>query len=272
MAMLGALRAREHAQAPEDLPNGNHGPIEEIRLHTADGEDLGAWFMPARLDDAPSVIELHGKGGTHRSRLSAASVVRERGCAVLLVTLRAHGDSSGDLVDFGWSSRRDIVAAVEWLEQRRPGRPILLHGASLGAAAASFAARELGNRVDGYALECLYLDLDTAARRRCELHLPPLIDDIAWRGLRTAAAIQWLEYRRIAPIEAITGIPGDVPLLLLAGAADRHSPVEESRAPLSRAGPRASLTVIDRAAHDRLQAADPNAYRLALLEWLDSVR
>jgi fermentation-respiration switch protein FrsA (DUF1100 family) len=218
------------------------------------------------------VLELHGNGGSRRSRLGAASNVRERGCAVLLVTLRAHGDSSGERVDFGWSSREDVLAAVAWLERRRPGREILIHGASLGAAAAVFAARDLGERVSGYALECLYRDLDSAARRRCELHLPPVLDALAWHGLRTAAALRWPEYSSVAPIEAIASIPESVPVLLLAGGEDLHAPLADSQALHDRIATHARLTTIAGAPHDRLQASNPAAYRTAVLEWLDSQR
>ncbi len=93
--------------------------------------------------------------------------------------MRAHGDSSGEFNDIGYSARLDVVAAVEFLERRRPARPILIHGTSLGAAAATFAAEELGHRVHGYVLECPYRDLRTAvwnraekALRRCSIGLP----------------------------------------------------------------------------------------------------
>lgn len=253
----------------EPVPPTLAGQVEELRLATGDGEEVGAWFLPATRDEAPSVVELHGKGGTRAVRLGAADVVRERGAAVLLLTLRAHGDSSGEREDFGWSARHDVVAAVDWLRSRRPGRRVLVHGASLGAAAAVFAARELGARVDGYALECLYADLDTAARERCALYLPPVLDDVAWAGLHLVAGVAWPESRRIAPIEAITDIPSHARLLLLAGGEDRHVSRAETDAIFARVAQRAHLVVIANAAHDRLQSADPLLYRAALLDWLD---
>ena len=62
---------------------------------------------------------------------------------MLLITLRAHGDSTGALNDIGFGARHDVVAAIDFLERCRPGRPIVVHGASLGAAAALFASAEL---------------------------------------------------------------------------------------------------------------------------------
>jgi alpha-beta hydrolase superfamily lysophospholipase len=83
-----------------------------------------------------------------------------------MISLRAHGDSTGDFNDMGYSARHDVVAAVEFLERRRPGNPIVIHGLSMGAGAAVFASGELGHRIKGYVLESPYRDLKIADFRR----------------------------------------------------------------------------------------------------------
>ena len=266
-----AWRITRRGKAPyvEALPTKFAGVVEELRLYTSDGEELGAWFVDASAVDAPSVILLHGLGGARSARLGAASIFRERGCATLLVTLRAHGDSTGERQDFGWSSRHDVVAAVEWLEQRRPGAKIVVSAASLGAAATVFAGGELGERVSGYELECMYRDLDTAARNRCETALPAPLGWIAFEGLRLASDMILPDHERIAPVEAIGALPHSAPILLLAGSADHSATIEEQRALFERVREHAELTVIANAPHDRLQGADPVAYRAALLAWLE---
>ena len=266
---LTLIRGRRATRCEEPVPPALVGQVEALRLATSDGEDLGAWFLTATRADAPTVVELHGLGGTRVVRLGAAGVARERGCAVLLVTLRAHGDSSGDRADFGWSARRDVIAAVDWVRARRPGHRVLINGASLGAAAAVFAAEELGAMVDGYAFECLYQDLETAARTRCEMYLPPILDDFAWNGLRVAARCTWPEFAAIAPVEAIARVPLSASILLLAGGADQHARRAETDALFARVSGRARLVVIGGAPHDRLQAHDPEHYRQALLDWID---
>lgn len=267
--VLQAIRTRRTARYAEPVPAALAGQVEEIRLTTSDGQDIGAWFLDAVRDDAPTVVELHGKGGARAVRLGAADIVRERGSAVLLVTLRGHGDSSGDSEDFGWSARRDVIAAVDWVDVRRPGRPVFVHGASLGAAAAVFAADELGERVSGYALECLYADLETAARTRCAHYLPPLVDDVAWNGLRLVARVTWPEFRDISPLEGIGSIPREARLLLMAGGADALASRAETDRLFERVADRARLVVVPNAAHDRLQSADPTVYRAAVLDWID---
>src|SRR5262249_49183846 len=149
----------------EPAPAVAWGTLEEHRLRTSDGKTLGAWFHRGP-PDGPAVVVLHGNRGCRGDGLPAAEFFAGRGCAVLLVSLRAHGDSTGAVNDFGFSARRDVVAAVAFLEKERPGRPILLNGTSMGAAAAIFAAAELGERVGGYVLESPYRDLHQAVRNR----------------------------------------------------------------------------------------------------------
>lgn len=139
----------------------------------------------------------------------------------------------------------------------------------MGAAAAVFAAEQLGDRVSAYALECLYRDLDTAARTRCELVLPSVVDRVAWIGLRAAASVTWPEFRSISPLEAMPRIPRSASITLIAGGADEHARIEEMRALLASVAERAQLVVIDGAPHDRLLAHDPQRYRTIVLEWLE---
>ena len=103
---------------------------------------------------------------------------------MLAITLRAHGDSTGEVNDIGWGARHDVVAAVEFLRKKFPGRPVFVVGRSMGAAAAIFAAEELKTDVAGYFLEQPYKDLTSAVWNRLQNHLPPVLDWVAYCGMR----------------------------------------------------------------------------------------
>jgi alpha-beta hydrolase superfamily lysophospholipase len=118
-------------------------------------------------------------------------------------------------------------------------------------------------------LECLYRDLDSAARRLCEQHLPAIVDRRAYGALRTAASLAWSDFSRVLPVDALREIPMHAPVLLLAGEADRHAPVEEQAELLAALGGRADLVVIPGAEHDRLHSASSQRYRGAVLAWLE---
>ncbi len=269
---VGALRSRAKPSYDEPPPQSWSGRVESLRLRASDGEELGAWFVEAREPSAPTVILLHGKGGGRSARVQAAEVFLERGCAALLVTLRAHGDSSGASEDFGWSARRDVLVAVDWAAQRRPGAQLVLAGASLGAAASVFAAAELGARVEAYWLECLYTDLDSAALRRCELHLPMGLGRVAHLALRVGAALRWPQWREISPLVHMGQLAVPAGVWLLAGGGDELATLDDARALLAASPKSTRLIVIEGAPHDRLVAYDRAAYARAVDEFLHAVR
>ena len=183
-AVAYRLTHRPRPRFEERAPRVAWGTLEDHRIKTRDGEDLGAWFLKGD-DDLPIVLLLHGNKGSRWNSLTRAEIFASQGWGVLMISLRAHGDSSGDFHDVGLSAQRDVVAAVEFLEARRPGRPIVVMGTSLGAATAVFAAEELGRRVKGYILESPYKDLKTAAWNRTDTYLPPVLSHAALSGIES---------------------------------------------------------------------------------------
>jgi pimeloyl-ACP methyl ester carboxylesterase len=260
------LTRRAHPVRPEAVPAVAWGTLRPLRLTTADGQDLGAWFVPGH-PDRPPVLLLHGNGGTRGSCLDQAELVAAAGHPVLLVTLRAHGDSTGEVNDLGYSARHDVTATVGWLEAKHPGRPVVW-GQSMGAAAALFAARDLGPRAGGYVLECPYQDLRTAVRNRLRLRLPPVADRVAYAGLALTAPLVLPGADAISPLDAAAGVPPGTPVLVLAGGADRRATPGEARAIADRIGPNAELVVIEGGDHLTLHRADPGRYRAVVLGFL----
>ena len=106
------LVARPRAPYEEDLPAGLRA--ESVRLATRDGVELGAWFHRGEPGQ-PVAILLHGMGGSRSSLAPAARRLVGAGHGFLALSLRSFGDSDGGELDFGWSSRGDVVAAVEFV-------------------------------------------------------------------------------------------------------------------------------------------------------------
>jgi alpha-beta hydrolase superfamily lysophospholipase len=254
------LTRRPQALFAEPAPVVADWRIEAPRLRTIDGEDIGCWFVEGP-EDGPSVVLLHGNGHSRSDSLPVAELFVKERASVLMLSLRAHGDSSGNRHDIGYSARHDVVAAVEFLERRRPGQPIILQGISLGAAAAIFAAPELGTRISGYILEAPYRDLRTAVRNRIAAYLPPVLDRVAYCGLICVSPLVIPEVNRIAPIDSIGGIPESVPVLLLAGSADTRARPEEARDLHSRVASHGRLVFFEGAGHEALLESDPVLYR-----------
>jgi alpha-beta hydrolase superfamily lysophospholipase len=265
------LTRRPRARFPEPAPRVSWASIEDLRLRTLDGQDLGAWFVEG-AHESPSVLVLHGNKGSRANSITRAEFLASAGYSALLISLRAHGDSTGDRNDFGYSARNDVLAAVEYLEQRRQGRPIVVLGTSLGSAAAAFASEALGGRVRGYILESPYKDLKTAVWNRTDTYLPPVLSSIAYAGLRLVGSVFLPELDRIAPCQAIEGIPDEVPVLIIAGAVDSLARPDEARSLLARVADHGKLVLFPNAGHNNLFNSDPGRYKEVVLGFCEEIR
>jgi alpha-beta hydrolase superfamily lysophospholipase len=269
-AVAYRLTHRRGARAEEVAPSPAWGRLEGHRLKTRDGEEVGAWLIDGR-PDAASVLVLHARKGNRGRSLGRAEILGAEGYAVLMLTLRAHGDSTGELDDVGFGARHDVIAGVDFLALRRPGRPVIVDGRSMGAAAAIFAAGELGHRVRGYILESPYRDLRGAVWNRVEEALPPVLDLAAYAGLNLVAPVFLPHLDEISPMKAIAGIPEDVPVLILAGEGDRMARPDEARTLHERVASHARLVFFPGAGHGDLLRARPELYADTVLDFCRTV-
>lgn len=115
--------------------------FDDVRITTADGETLAAWWVPA----APArgvVLLFHGNAGSIADRIDYLPHFNAMGHAVLLVDYRGYGASTGKPSEAG--TYTDAQAAWHWLTTERGFKPvdITVVGESLGGAvAAELAAR-----------------------------------------------------------------------------------------------------------------------------------
>jgi uncharacterized protein len=265
------LTRRPQPRFPEPLPAADWGNFEPHRLKTSDGQEIGAWFVVGARD-APSILLIHGIGASRSACLNRAKMLATQGYAVLMISLRAHGDSTGDFNDMGYSARHDVVAAVEFLERRHPGNPIIVHGLSMGGAAAVFASGELAHRVQGYILESPYRNLKVAVQHRTENALPPLLDQIAYLGLLVVSPLVLPNLAKISPIEAISGIPPEVPVLILAGNQDPVARPDEAEAILDRVRSHGRLVLFEHAGHMNFPETNPDLYRRSVFGFLHEIK
>lgn len=249
---------------PEVAPEVAWGKFESSRIKTADGEELGLWFLEG-APDAPTVLVLHGHGGCRSLCIPQAEIFAQAGCSVCMISMRASGDSTGNSSDVGFSARTDVVAAVDFIERRRPGKPVHIMGVSMGAAAAIYASGDVGARVSGYILESPYKDLRTAVRNRTELWLAKPWSDLFYDSMMFASPLFIGDVDRIAPIAHVKNIPASVPVVFLYGDLDSRARPEEIRALHDEIAAHATMVLFAGGAHLSLRHHQPELYRATLL-------
>jgi len=118
-------------------------PYENLTLITADNVKLAAWYIPGTRPEA--VIVVHGLYAHKQYQLPIGSMLARYGYHVLLLDLRAHGESEGDEITFGYREALDVQAAVDYLKKRPEIKQIGAVGYSLGGAAVIRAAATNNN-------------------------------------------------------------------------------------------------------------------------------
>ena len=217
------LRLSRYVRHPGDLGL----PYEEVSLASGSGHVLRGWWIPPPADsDGRAVVWVHG---AHSSRYQAldhgAEFLQERGYGILTMDLSGRGSSGGEYITYTWNERHDVRSAVRYLRSRpdTDESRVVVFGTSNGAAAAIYAAAELGD-LPALALDAPYADLWRAAGSMLEMRggVPALRGPLSlFVWARTG-----LRIREVRPIEVIAEIPG--PVLFLHGDRDRQVPPEHS--------------------------------------------
>ena len=112
---------------------------QEIRLDTADGEQVIAWHVPPR-DDKPVVLYFHGNGGSLRYRVDRFQRLAADGIGLVALSYRGYGGSTGKPSETGLIA--DAQAAYAFAAERYPAARIALWGESLGTGVAIALAAE----------------------------------------------------------------------------------------------------------------------------------
>jgi len=232
---------------------------EEVRFTTEDGVTLSGWLVPAGRETRTAVIVLHGFGGHRLPELAAFVPWLAERHHVLQFDFRGHGRSDPGLVTLGAFERRDVAAAVRFLESRGLG-PIGLFGISMGAATAIVSAPELP--VAAVVADAPFAELHHPVANRMRQVGYPLAS-IGARLIVWAASLR-SRTRLRDPISAVGRITPR-PLLLIAPREDQLIDWRQSVRLYEAAGEPKELMVVDDAGHAEAYASAPEAYRSRVL-------
>ncbi len=108
---------------------------EELRLATADGQTLVAWFFPAK-SGLPLILYFHGNAGALVDRVPRFRMITARGYGLLAVSYRGYSGSTGSPTQGGLMQDGE-AAYREACARGYDGGRIVVMGASLGTGVAT---------------------------------------------------------------------------------------------------------------------------------------
>jgi uncharacterized protein len=233
----------------------------EVEVLSTDGVSLRCWWVPVG-DSAKAAVLVPGWGGYkfEEHLLRSVTIYHDAGYGVLLLDLRAQGESGGSRRTLGYREVRDVRGALDWLrEQGYEARNVVLHGWSMGGATALRAAP--GTGVAAVVEEAGYGDLPLLLREK----LPEFVR--FGRLLEPAILLVGrlfpdFDCRAVVPkTEAAMLSEEGVPLFIIHSTADEVVSYEQAKI-LAAAYPKASVWTLEGYGHVEAYAHPEYARRL----------
>ncbi|MBB4930765.1 hypothetical protein F4561_001585 [Lipingzhangella halophila] len=205
----------------------------DLTLRTADGVELGAWFVPARGDDREiAVLVANGNSGNRASRAPLATALANEGFAVLLFDYRGYGANPGSPSEEGLSRDARAARAALDTELGFPPERTIYFGESIGTGVVAGLATD--HPPAGLVLRSPFTDLASAGR-----HHYPFVP------LRL---LLWDQYPVADQVRDMS-----VPTTVIYGDSDTIIPPAESREVAAVAGELFEEVVISGADHNDAQ-------------------
>lgn len=231
--ILRGLRAPRlaHQRTPADVGL----TAQALRLPTAQGKTLFAWFVPVPSQTpSPAVVVMHGWGANASLMLPALAPLHAAGFAVLLLDARCHGKSDGASFTSLPRFAEDIEAGLDWLRQQAliDTSQLSVMGHSVGAGAALLCATRRADVRAVVSLSAFAHPREIMRSFLTEARIPYPV--LGWYVMRHVQAVIGARFDDIAPLRSMTRLR--CPVLLVHGTEDAVVPFADAQRLLA-AGP-----------------------------------
>ena len=239
---------------------------ESLELKTQDGLRLVAWYVPSHNHAA--VILIHGYKSNRTSMLGRAQMLARHGYGILLIDLRTHGKSDGEIITFGLKEVQDADAAYRYLLARPDvdADKIGALGCSMGGTVVLLsAARNPG--IKAVVSESTFAELsDAVPSAVADTGLPPILFDpfVEWFAERSGG-FDAAQVSAIAHIREISPRP----VFLMQGGKDLVVIPESGKRLYEAAGEPRQLWFDDNAGHANFAELFPAEYERRVVAFFD---
>lgn len=160
-----------------DWLNAQH--FDDLEIDSDDGLKLKAKFLRANKESDKVLIAIHGYRSSNLKEYAYyLKFYHDLGFHILLPDNRAHGNSEGTYIGFGWLDRLDCIKWIYKIKRLfNKELQIVLHGISMGSATVLMASGEkLPDDVKCIISDCGFTSvLDEFEHNLKQLHVPPLL-------------------------------------------------------------------------------------------------
>jgi alpha-beta hydrolase superfamily lysophospholipase len=235
---------------------------------SSDGVLLKGWWNPGE-PTKPVILYSHGLNRSRLEMLERGAESNRRGYGVLLFDLRNHGESARAYTTLGINESLDICAASRFVKAKAPERPQVLWGVSMGASSALIAAKQC----PGFAAaisDSSFLSFRETIAHHLGLYFRLPAFPIANLIVATTGFRMGFDPDDGDVEQAVKRL--DIPILFIAGSADRRMPTELANRLLTAAKhPGKKLVVVPNAKHGEAFSTDRDMYLNSVYAFLGQV-
>ena len=250
------------------LPWVDTQKIEKLSISAYDGLKLQGNLLRTGSDKV--VIAVHGyHSNGMREYTPYLKFYHDLGYNVLMPDDRAHGESEGKYIGFGWNDRLDVIKWIrKAIELFGSDTQIILHGISMGAAAVLMASgEELPRQVKAVISDCAFASVEEEFKYQLKhmFHLPE------FPVLQTFDMInRHFNGYRLKEASALGQVSkSDIPTLFIHGGKDDFVPTYMVFELFEACSAPKDMIIIDGASHAQSHIADPGKYENAVKEFIE---
>jgi fermentation-respiration switch protein FrsA (DUF1100 family) len=235
-----------------------------------DNLKLKAYYIPAEHKTNKTVVMAHGFLQSKEGEGAPAAMFHELGYNILAPDDRAHGDSEGKIIGYGWLDRRDYIKWMnKLLKQKGENQSLVMYGVSMGGATTMMVSgeKDVPKQMKAYVEDCGYTSVgdELAFQAKSMYHLPkwPLVPTVSLISKVRAG----YDYSESSSLKQLA--KNHKPMLFIHGSNDDFVPTEMvNRVYKATRGPKAKY-IVKGAGHAESMDSNYKEYKKQINKFLN---
>ncbi|HTS12826.1 MAG TPA: alpha/beta hydrolase [Candidatus Limnocylindrales bacterium] len=235
---------------------------EDFTVRAPGVVELRGWKVRPPSPTGDWVLLFHGVSDNRTGTLGPAEFLLRHGYSVVMMDSRAHGESGGDMVTYGWKERYDTVAITNALFAGEHVRHLFALGVSMGAAVALQSAA-VEPCIEAVVAESPFANFREVSYDYAGMGISPWLGKTIFRpavtvALHTVQREGGFNPDDVSPEKAVAARP--FPVLLVCGTWDHRIPCRHAeRIYRAAIGPK-ELWIVPRSGHAAALGRAPAEY------------